>query len=239
MPYQNYSYSYGPRWRQPMSDQPTVAGVAESIGVRFDRKVREEDVTLAKVRNEYMQHGLWLDGVRLLEMELPELKDPRDLRSALHWKAYAQRRAGKTKEAHQTAAALEKILLDRIKAAPGDAKRHLDLAQWYMGKEWGEDFAKGYDALLAAKKLDPGCDLDGGLAVHCLYKLNRHKEAVQAWKGIASTSGAAAYKSPIIYYAALSAEKAGDKELGARLARLALYTSPGHKLAAEAQGLIK
>lgn|GEM_PF-3036859 len=239
------SYAYGQyynddyQWRQPMSDQETISGLAQAIGVRFDPKVREEDLTLTEVREAYLQHGLWLDGVRLLDKELPELTDPRDTRPLLHWKAYAQRRAGKAAEAQQTAAALEKILLDRIKAAPGDADRHVELAQWYLSKEWGEDFAKAFQAVQAAKLLNPGCDQDGGLTVHCLYKLNRHKEAVEAWKAAALTSGEAAYKSPIIYYAALSADQAGDKELGARLARLALYTSPGHKLAAKAQELIK
>ena len=234
-----YNYNYGRYYGGGMYDAPTIPVLANLIGVRFDARVREEDLTLDELRSAYYSHGLWTDAARLFDKEMAEETDPKAKEHLLASKAYALHRAGKKAEAHQTAAAQEQLLLAQIKERPADASLRSQLADLYMSKQYGEDYAKALDAVMTARRLDPTCDQNGAIAVHCLYKLNRHAEALEAWRAAQRVAGEEAYDAPTIYYAALAAGKAGDKALGERLARQALYTNPGDKLAAEAQGLIK
>jgi cytochrome c-type biogenesis protein CcmH/NrfG len=151
--------------------------------------------------------------------------------------------AKKAKETNQTVSALEAIIRDEVKQRPADAAPLIELARLYMSEPYGKDYAKAAEALAIARRIDPACDPSGALAVHCLYKLNRHREALDAWRTAQRAGGpnahAGCYGAPTLFYAALAASGAGEKELGQSLARQAVHMYPSHALAVQTRELIK
>jgi len=239
----NRRYSNSQASFSPGGNFGSIAAVASSVGVRYDPKVRPEDVTIDAIRSAYQRHGLHAHAARLLDLEIAEQADPRDHTPLLQAKLREQHLAGMSAESAQTAAALEAMISADAKDRPTDAAPLLQLARLYASDAYGADFAKAFASLTAAQNLDPACDPTGSLAVHWLYKLDRHREALDAWRVSQRNDGAGVsmgtYSAPTIFYAAMAANGAGEKQFGQSLARQAIYMYPTHALAAKTQELIK
>ncbi len=234
---------YSRRYVQPGTDFPTIVEVANALGVRYDSSVRPENVTIAALRGAYQRHGMHARAAALLDREISEAPDIQDRTSLMSSKVTELFLAKKTKEATQAATELETALRSQVKNQPGDADPLIDLARLYMSDAYGQNWAKASDALGAALKIDPSRDAVKSLAVHSLYKQKKFREALDMWRGAQRGAGqnvqASCYSAPTLFYAALSASGAGDKELGQSLARQAVFMYPTHALVAQAQELTR
>lgn len=224
--------------RQLVSELADLPDLAQSLGVAYQRRVGQDDLTLADIREAYRRHGLYGDALRILDRELASAPTSREKQMLLAVKANAQARAGQKAEARQTAQEFEALLSKDLEKSPNDASTLLRLARLYASEAWGRDYAKAYETLTQARKSDPACDRNGQLTVNCLYRLGRHKEAFEAWRLSARQNELQAYEEPMIYYASLSALRAGEEAAGRTLARQALYRYPTSTLAQETRELI-
>jgi hypothetical protein len=239
----NWRNEYTRRYVQPGSDFPTIVEVASALGVRYDSNVRPENVTVAALRSAYQRHGMHARAAALLDREIAETPDIQDRTSLMSAKATELFLAKKTKEATQAATELETALRNQVKGQPGDADPLIDLARLYMSDAYGQNWAKASEALTAAVKIDPSRDAAKSLAVHSLYKQKKFREALDMWRSAQRGAGqnvhASCYSAPTLFYAALSAAGAGDKDLGQSLARQAVFMYPTHALAAQTQELTR
>jgi tetratricopeptide (TPR) repeat protein len=243
MPYRYYGrYGYDGQPIVLRSELPTILEVAQTLGVRYDPKSRPEDTSLAEVRRAYERHGMHARAAAILDRELAETPEPGERKRLLSAKADELLLAGKPKDAAQTVSVHESALKQEIKDRPGQAGPWIALAHVYLSRAAGENYEKAAEALSQARKIDPSCDNSGALSVLCLYKLGRAREALEAWRGAQradENAHAGCYSAPTVFYAALAANGAGEKELATTLAREALYRYPTHSLAAQVQELTK
>lgn len=234
--YQNWQ-RYG-QDRQLVSELADLPDLAQALGVAYQRRISQDDLTLAEIREAYRRHGLNADALRVVDRELASASAPRQKQMLLSVKATIQARAGQKAEARQTAQEFEALLKSDLEKSPTNASILVRLARLYAGEAWGRDYAKAYETLTLARKSDPACDRSGQLTVNCLYRLGRHKEAFEAWQVSARQNEPHAYDEPMIYYASLSALHAGEEAAGKTLARQALYRYPTSTLAQETRELI-
>jgi tetratricopeptide (TPR) repeat protein len=239
-------YRYSRRTNLANENLTSKAGIASIVGVRFDPRVTPEDFTVTALRAAYQRHGMHDRAAKLFDREIEESIEGVDRRKLLAGKAMEQRLAGKPSDAAKTLAEAEKMLRQEIAQRPQNTGLRIELVRMYMSKSYGQDYAKALEALAEARRIDPACDPGAAMAVRCLNRLNRHPEAVEAWRQAQRASHKAAFNAsmdaPTIFYAALSAAATGDpenQELGRRLARQALYLYPTHSLAPQVQELIK
>jgi tetratricopeptide (TPR) repeat protein len=231
------------RYVQPGTDFSTIVEVASALGVRYDSSVRPENVTVAALRSAYQRQGMHARAAALLDREIPETPDIQDRMPLMSAKATELFLAKKTKEATQAATELETALRNQVKSQPGDADPLIDLARLYMSDAYGQNWAKASEALGAALKIDPSRDAAKSLAVHSFYKQKKFAEALGMWRSAQRGAGqnvrASCYSAPTLFYAALSAGGAGDKDLGQSLARQAVFMYPTHALVAQTQELTR
>lgn len=218
----------------------TAASLAALLGVRFEPRVADQDVTLTRIRETYERSGLHRDAARIAALEAAAATTPEEKWQAMAAGAVQSAKAGEKDAASRTARELEAQLLDAIKESPADAALRWALADLYMSDAFGPDFARALEATREARRFDPTRPDAAAREVHCLYKLGRHREAWEAWR-IASACEAAEGKAsepmdaePTIFYAAISACRAGEVGAGAALARRAMFRYPLHDLAAQA-----
>ena len=88
------------------------------------------------------------------------------------------------------------------------------------------------------RKTDPVYDASRSQTVHCLYELDRHQEAWEAWRAASREGSGQANEEPTVFYGAMSACRSGDDKAGRELLRLALFRYPNSPLAAKARELI-
>src|SRR6185295_3959066 len=232
-PYSSYSGgSYG--WQGgsgSTSDLATVASLAAAVGVRFDPRVASDDLTVAEIRAAYQRHGLHAHAARLLERELADATAARDRVSLMSVRAAELARAGDATGARRVAIEAESVLKKELTNAPDDPGLRARLAELYLSRGYGPDYAKALEAVAATAKSEPSYDRSHRRAIGCLYNMGRYKEAFESWK-LRAQSGDESLSDPsTIYQAAISACKGGAPAEGRVLARRALYRFPTHELA--------
>lgn len=249
MPYRSYrssnSYSYRSSGESivPASELATVPEFAEQLGVRFDRKVRVEDVQIASIRAAYQRHGMHERAAQLIDLELAQAESSAARRSVISMKARELYLAKKASEAERVVGELETMLKQAAADQPGRAQPWAELAELYLSEEGGLKYAMAEEAIAKARRLDSSDHSFVALNVRCLYKQGKAREALAAWQAARRGTDDGGYSPvndpPTIFYAALSASAAGEKELGAQLARQAVYMYPTHVLASQVQELLK
>ena len=241
---QTYSYVGGRRYTRWVTDSAfsselaTVTSLAQALGVRYQPRVDQGDLTIARIRHAYLSHGLYADADRLFDAALGESRSSRDRYTYLWQRAYGQDKAGKAEAAASAAREAEKLILAEIASNPTRADWHYQLANVYQTRAYGRDYAKALQAYQTARKLDPAYDPGGLQAVHCLYKLGRHKEAWAVYREAMNDGRAELDQEPAFCYAALAAQQAGDADAAPILLRRALHKYPLNPLLANARELI-
>jgi tetratricopeptide (TPR) repeat protein len=225
-------------------DATTVAQLASSLGVRYEPKAGNENLTLARIRAAYQTRGLNADAVRILDREIAEADRLQEKAELLLDKVECQRFAKQADAASRTARELERALLAESPQSPDFTRNQWLLSRVYLNRGWNggkPDYAKALAALTAVRSLDASCDASRTQEVRCLYELGRYADAWKVCKeamigGLSVTSGA----EPM-FYAGLAACQSGDpiaKEAGKRLLRRAVYRFPDSALATKAQEFI-
>jgi tetratricopeptide (TPR) repeat protein len=239
----DYAYDYYPGMvrRRPTpvyrDDLATAASLASQLGVTMQPRVGPEDISIGKVRMAYQQHGLHADAARLLKREADEAPHPRERGELLAAMARELHLAGKPNEARKAATDAETLLLADANQFPS-SEAYLNLHDLYISRAFGPDYAKAWETLSSARSLNNKCDPSGAKAVHCLYRLGKHQEAVAEWRRALREGQEGAFGPESLAFAALAACKARDPA-GPGLARQVLFRYPAHTMAAEIRELIK
>ena len=241
--WQSYSSyrRYRQHWIDPSFALTTMADMAESAGVRCERRVDEKDLTLAKLRETYSRHHLWTDAVRILDLELsrPDVQgNPRLRATLLNSKIGYLARAGDQAGAVSVAAKLEKDWRQQALAAPCDPRPYTEMVGLFCSKRLGPDYAKALDCIRTARRLNPCYDESGTLEADCLFKLGRYEEAWSLYEA-AQSRAAGLDGIEILYQAGIAAAKTGHLDAARPLLREACWRNPKHELAAQAREWVK
>jgi tetratricopeptide (TPR) repeat protein len=216
-------------------DVPTVSRLAQMLGVRYQPKVEQDDLTVEEIWQMYLHHGLYQHAARLLEQEIAAADTGQRRIELMSERTSALQNAGDKDAARRAALEYEKALQDAITQSPARAELHWRLGRLYYSGAYGRDYQKAFDALTNARNLDPQYDPGGLQAIECLYKQGQYKEAWSAMSAAVRSGRPEVFREPMLYYAALAAQQGGAAQDAAPLLRLALYRFPTNALAAQAR----
>ena len=241
--YSNDYYGSAPRWRGGNSTAMPgdLPGLAEASGVRYERKVGEQDLTLERLRGTYARHRLWAHAVCILDLELarPEMQKPSRARAELlKNKAEYLGRSGDRAAAAPIITELEKYWLARADALPNDSRPLEELGDLFSSKWVGSDYAKAIEYIRAGRNLNPLYDEHGLGEARCWFELGRHDQAWKLFK--AALANAAQFDDiDILYQAGIAAAKSGQLDAGRTLLRQAHWRYPAHRLASQSAEWLK
>ncbi|HZW05668.1 MAG TPA: hypothetical protein VFF65_00985, partial [Phycisphaerales bacterium] len=217
--------------QQARLTQPrTLTDLAAAFGVRLEPAQGPGGLGEGWLRSYYVNKGLYTDALRLIDAEIAAAGTTTDRWALMEWKGYIQSRAGQADAALQTVTELAKELDADIANTP-TASAANRLARLWASNAGGKNAEKALAALQVARRCDPASDAGSQLTIHCLYTAGKHKQGWDAWQSAALDGGSQAQSELTLHQAAQCALASGDKENGARLARLALYRFPASTLA--------
>jgi tetratricopeptide (TPR) repeat protein len=235
-----YSNQY---WRMTSStresDLPTANSLAQAMGVRFDARVRQEDVTIAEIRSAYHRHGLHDHAARLINLELQKAEESdttdREKLALVQQQAGSLWKAGQQEQARKAAREAERLLQQALAANPGDASLQWELAALCQSDAFGPDLKRAAAAVIAAREIEPLFDPARLHLARIHAKLGQYQEAWAIYNQAMQRGRNEVFEQPTIYEAGFVASKAGDAGAAQRLLRQAQWRFPTHTLAAKAR----
>ena len=227
-------------WRSGR-DLTTVVELASAFGLRYESRVRPEDMTMARLRNAYARHGHFRHAARIIDLELsrhgPDMS-PTERTDLLTLKAGWLQRVGDKDAAGAVVAEIESFWRGQADRRPADPAVHRRLAAIYGSPAYGKNHEKAREALRAAKRLDPGVDSVDLQEAGYLFELGRHEESWVLFDKALAIGQMGEQGATHLYQAGLSGLKTGNTPVAMGLLRQALWRDPEHKLADQAREAI-
>ncbi|MCZ6681552.1 MAG: tetratricopeptide repeat protein [Planctomycetota bacterium] len=228
-------------YSQTRSDLPTIPSLARALGVRFQAKVRAEDMTLNRIRDAYARHGLYRDAIRILDLELARKEtriSPRERARLAVQKARWLKGAEDPDSARGVLSEVESFWRSEANRRPHDPAPIRALTNIYASKPYGPDPEKALQSLLAARRLDPAFDESRRREAKLLYEMGRYQEAWKGYDNALNRGKMENANATDLYRAGLAAHKGGQTVFAVGLLRQALWRRPDHTLADQARELI-
>jgi tetratricopeptide (TPR) repeat protein len=228
-------YDMGGWMEEPFLERLETAGeLADSLGIRYDR--RPQKVSVTAIRTAYEAHGLFEDAARLLDIELSAEDLTTEERSAL-LVAKAKALNGGAAPAPGSGALEEarSILSEAMAQNPVDRALREQLAGLYEADDFA---APRLNVIEESRTLDLAYDASGRERGRALYELGRYDESWRTYRDAVARGRFDVSDVANLYRAGLAAVRAGDTERGNVLLRRALWRDPLHEMADEARELI-
>ncbi|NOX58923.1 MAG: tetratricopeptide repeat protein [Planctomycetes bacterium] len=217
----------------------TRASLGAAVGIPIERALRQNDLTVRKIRRSYVRHRLYAHAARLIDHEIAQAPtlSPQVTAQRLNNKARWLYHANKKDEAATAALEAEAHWQNQINGDSSNSRVYWELSQLYASKAYGEDYKKALEALRTARALNRTIDASRITEAQFLFELKEFDEAWNLYQ-VALNSGKMPLSDSILYQAGLAAVRTEQSDEGKSLLRLALWRAPFNKLAPDAREMI-
>jgi len=227
--------------------------LASAVGIKIKPTLKSEDLTLAKIRVEYVNHQLHNAAISMIDREIKQFpkngfEDGRialiEQKAKLLWKAGHKDQAEKLMNEVRT---YRRRQSEQDPTTPKD--KHYPDAPYWMGKNWtgskkpkmsDSDYKQALQRNRDAREKNWRSNQSRMQDAYYLFKLKRYNDAWTIYENaIRSGEFYNRVTNGRMYQAGIAAHEARKPQQALLLLRRAVWRAPSHELAVKARELIR